>query len=148
VSQNGMQRIADFVLAPAELDSLEEFVERAKAFSPARDGRLVRRSLVHNLRQLPKGRWSSQYDRRYLRGDLVKIRAGLPSLTERLPSITCPGLVVRGAESDVLSEAEPSASPKPSKQPQRDHPKRGPHRARRQVGGLAHALKQFLAAAA
>jgi hypothetical protein len=38
VSQNGMQRIADFVLARAELDSLEEFVERAKAFSPARDG--------------------------------------------------------------------------------------------------------------
>jgi pimeloyl-ACP methyl ester carboxylesterase len=35
VSQNGRQRIADFVLAPAELDSLEEFVERAKAFNPA-----------------------------------------------------------------------------------------------------------------
>jgi hypothetical protein len=31
VSKNGMQRIADFVLVPAELDSLEEFVERAKA---------------------------------------------------------------------------------------------------------------------
>jgi hypothetical protein len=54
VSHDGRQRIADFVLAPAELDSLE-FVERAKTFNPARDERLLRRSLLHNLRQLPKG---------------------------------------------------------------------------------------------
>jgi hypothetical protein len=78
----------------------------------------------------------------------VRIRASLPSLFERLPNITCPALVARGAESDVLSEAEPSVSPTPSKRPQRSHPERGPHRARRQLGGLAHAFKQFLAAAA
>ena len=36
----------------------------------------------------------------------MKIRASLPSLSERLPSITCPALVVRGAGSDVLSEAD------------------------------------------
>jgi hypothetical protein len=78
----------------------------------------------------------------------VRIRASLPSLVERLPNITCPALVARGAESDVLSEAEPRASPTPPKQPQRDHPERGPHGARRQLGGLAHAFKQFLAAAA
>jgi pimeloyl-ACP methyl ester carboxylesterase len=103
-SQNGKQRIADFVLGLAELDSLEEFVERAKAFNWTRDERLLRRSLLHNLSELPDGRWTWKYDRRQLSKETFeKIRASLPSLTERLPSITCPALVMRGAESDVLS---------------------------------------------
>ncbi len=48
-----------------------------------------------------------QYDGSHLSQEtFVKIRASLPSLSDRLPSITCPALVVRGAGSDVLSEAD------------------------------------------
>jgi esterase len=106
VSDIGSQRIADFVLGPAELDSLDEFVERARAFNPARDERLLRRSLLHNLRRLPDGRWTWKYDRRHLSQEsFEKLRASLPRLVEQLPKVTCPALVVRGADSDVLSES-------------------------------------------
>lgn len=106
VSHDGRQRIADVVLAPAELDALEAFVERAKTFNPARDERLLRRSLLHN-RQLPKGAGPrSTTAAIFSQETFEKIRASQQSLTERLPSITCPALVVRGAESDVLSEAD------------------------------------------
>src|SRR5205814_301136 len=61
---DGAQRIATFVQGPGELDSVEAFVERARAFSPSRDPRLLRRSILHNLRELPDGRWTWKYDRR------------------------------------------------------------------------------------
>src|SRR5207248_1911376 len=62
----GAARIADFVQGPAELDSVEAFVVRARAFNPSRDPRLLRRSLLHNLRRLPDGRLTWKYDRRAL----------------------------------------------------------------------------------
>ena len=57
-------------------------------------------SLLHNLRQLPDGRWTWKYDpvlrgpnrRTYPWGDLWPV----------LAKITCPTLIVRGAESPVL----------------------------------------------
>ncbi|MFI5268663.1 MAG: alpha/beta fold hydrolase, partial [Chloroflexota bacterium] len=46
----GGQRVRDFIAGPAELDSVEDFVERAVRFNPLRDRQLLRRSLLHNLR--------------------------------------------------------------------------------------------------
>src|SRR5439155_7594654 len=60
---SGARRIVDFVRAPAELDSVEEFVERAREFNPARDPELLRRSLLYNLRRLPNGKLTWKYDR-------------------------------------------------------------------------------------
>jgi esterase len=84
-----------------------------------------------------------------LQETFAKIRAGLPSLSERLPSITCPALVVRGAESDVPSEADAERFADALKNghsvtiPNAGHNVHGDNSR-----GLAHALKQFLAAAA
>jgi pimeloyl-ACP methyl ester carboxylesterase len=60
------QRIRDFISATSELQSLEEFVERARAFNPRRDPRLLRRSLLRNLRRLPDGRLTRKSDPRLL----------------------------------------------------------------------------------
>jgi esterase len=107
VSRAGTKRIADFVLAPAELDSIDEFVERAQAFNPARDPRPLRRSLLHNLRELPDGRWTWKYDRRHLSPEVFeRIQARLPQLLDKLDTVTCRTLVVKGADSDLLSEAD------------------------------------------
>ncbi len=79
----------------------------------------------------------------------AKIRAGLPSLTERLASITCPALVVRGAESDVLSNADAERFADALRNghsatiPNAGHTVHGDNSR-----GLARAFKQFLAAAA
>lgn len=106
----GAERIFDFVTAPAELDSVEEFVERAMQFNPSRDPNLLRRSLMHNLRQLPDGRWTWKYDRRGMtreRFDAMRERvAGLWGL---LDSVTCPTLVVRGERSDVVTPESATA---------------------------------------
>lgn len=107
VSRNGAQRVADFVLGPAELGSVDEFVERAMAFNPSRDPRLLRRSLLHNLRELPDGRYTWKYDRRHLSQETFeRLYSILRTLTARLGTVTCPTLVVRGADSDVLGEED------------------------------------------
>jgi esterase len=100
----GAQRIFDFVTAPAELESVEAFVERAMEFNPGRDPRLLRRSLLHNLRRLPDGRWTWKYDRRHMtRERFEALRAEVAGLTERVRGVTCPTLVVRGERSDVVT---------------------------------------------
>jgi esterase len=115
----GASRIVDFVQAPGELDSVEEFVKRAQSFNPLRDPRLLRTSLLHNLRKLPNGKWTWKYDRRPLAKSEFHLTTGshdflgeLPSLLDEVrgmvSSIHCPTLVVRGALSDVISDAQAS----------------------------------------
>lgn len=106
-ADTGARRITDFVTAPAELDSINEFVERALKFNPRRDRRLLETSLQHNLRRLPNGRWTWKYDPRPIsRPNIDRLRREwLPALTARAAKIQCPVLVLRGAESDLLSDA-------------------------------------------
>ena len=105
VRLEGANRVADFTMAPAELDSVDEFVEKARSFNPRRDPRLLRISLLHNLRQLPNGKWTWKYDRRHLSPEgFRELTTRLGELRDDLPLITCPALVVRGALSDVFSD--------------------------------------------
>jgi len=99
----GTDRIAAFTGTDAELESVDAFLERAAEFNPLRDREVLRTSLLHNLHQLPDGRWTWKYDRRH-RGR-VDPAAGTERrlrLAEMLPSIDTPTLVLRGAESDVF----------------------------------------------
>ena len=50
VQSSAVQRIADFVTGEPAQGTLEDFVRRARAFNPRRDPRLLRYSLLHNLR--------------------------------------------------------------------------------------------------
>lgn len=106
----GAKRIYDFVTAPAELDSVDEFVARAIEFNPGRDPRLLRRSLLHNLRQLPNGKWTWKYDRRHMtreRFEAMRVQVG--RLWDLVGTVTCPTLVVRGERSDVVSPESAAA---------------------------------------
>jgi pimeloyl-ACP methyl ester carboxylesterase len=101
----GAQRIGDFVSATVALDSIDEFVERAVAFNPQRDRRLLRRSILHNVRQLPNGKWVRKNDTRHW--PEVDTRELTRRALERFsdPSgVTCPTLVVRGANSDLFPD--------------------------------------------
>jgi pimeloyl-ACP methyl ester carboxylesterase len=105
ISMTGSLRIRDFIKQDRELDSVEDFVEKALKFNPMRNRQLLRRSLLHNLRQLPNGKWTWKHDpnrmpknfehERDERRDMIKDNA---------QNITCPTLVLRGARSDVLSD--------------------------------------------
>ncbi len=97
------QRVVDFMERCATLPSVEAYVEAALTYNPRRDPRLLRRSLLHNLRQLPDGTWTWKHDRRH-RWDPEALLAELEPVWDRLGAIRCPTLVVRGAESHAFTE--------------------------------------------
>jgi len=106
VQMNGGRRIIDFVADSSQhAGVLEEWVERAMRFNPRRDPRLLRRSLLHNLRRLPDGALTWKTDRRRPI-DMKEMEVRLRALRQAVHRITCPTLVVRGGDSDVLSDED------------------------------------------
>ena len=61
--QQGTQNIRSFVQQDDELDSVDAFVERVLQYNPRRDPQQVRGSILHNLKELPNGKWTWKYDR-------------------------------------------------------------------------------------
>ena len=102
----GTQRIRRFVQAEDELDSVEDFVRRAHSYNPLRPIEQIRGSIVHNLRQLPNGKWTWKYDKA-LRSPGGRFRAtpeAVAALWRAVETVSCPALMVRGAESNVVSQ--------------------------------------------
>ena len=107
IRRPGSRRIRDFVNGGANPESLDAIIERALAFNPRRDPKILRRSLMHNLRQQTDGNWVWKYDRkRFQQMDRDAHTAERRALAEGLAKVTCPTLVVRGAESDVFHEED------------------------------------------
>jgi len=109
VREAGTQRIADFLHDTAEVDSIEELVEKAALFNPLRDRRLLRWSLRRNLRRLPNGRWIRKTDMRWLHRDARTMAARFQDAWRGESSVTCRTLVVRGAASDVFADEDAAA---------------------------------------
>jgi pimeloyl-ACP methyl ester carboxylesterase len=103
--RSGSQNIRQFVQQDDELDSVDAFVQRFLKYNPRRDAIQVRGSMVHNLKQLPSGKWTWKYDG-LLRGPNRGMQQD-PDAPARLWSylegLACPTLVVRGAESDIMA---------------------------------------------
>ena len=101
----GAENIRRFVEQEDELDSIEEFVQRVRQYNPRRPPDQIRGSIVHNLKQLPNGRWTWKYDK--LLRSPERLKGPYPEVTGRLwtylESLQRPTLVVRGAESDILA---------------------------------------------
>jgi esterase len=107
VRRPGSRRIRDFVNGSAKQETIEEIIERALAFNPRRDPLILRRSLMHNLRRQSDGTWSWKYDRkRFQQMDREAHVAERRGLADGLAKVTCPTLVVRGAESDVFHDED------------------------------------------
>ena len=105
---DGVRKIAAFTSDSTPLDSVDHFVERALAFNPRRNRTLLRRSLLHNLRPMPDGRFMWKYDQRH-RGKVVDPAARARRrdlLWSAVDGVECPTLVVRGAESDVFHDED------------------------------------------
>jgi pimeloyl-ACP methyl ester carboxylesterase len=108
VRADGVRKIAAFTSEAQPLDSIDQFIDRALTFNPRRNRELLRRSLLHNLRRMPDGRWMWKYDQRH-RG-----RAPDPEATARrrallwsaVDAVECPTLVVRGAQSNVFHDED------------------------------------------
>lgn len=100
---SGGRRIMDFVTLPDELDTWEEFVERIHQYNPRRSLQEVRDTLIHKVRQAPNGKWTWKYDRVLRDPDRPREVVPADEQWRRIEAISCPTLLVRGAESDILA---------------------------------------------
>lgn len=103
--RSGSGNIRNFVQQEDELDSVDAFVERVLKYNARRDPVQVRGSILHNLKELPSGKWTWKYDK-LLRSPDRRFGSD-PAMEERLwgylESIRCPVLVVRGGASDIMA---------------------------------------------
>ena len=103
----GVRKIQAFTSEAKPLDSIDEFIDKALSFNPRRNRELLRRSLLHNLRRMPDGRFMWKYDQRH-RGkvDPAAQAHRRELLWSAVKTVECPTLVVRGAQSDVFHDED------------------------------------------
>lgn len=103
VKAEGQAYIREFLEGTETFESFDWLVERVKRFNPRRPENQIRGSLLNNLKQLDDGTWTWKHDRR--RG-IRRDRGGEmnEAAWAALAAVQAPTLVVRGAESYILSE--------------------------------------------
>ena len=102
VQAEGRRHIREFLEGTETFESFDWLVERVRRFNPRRPEAQIRGSLLNNLKQLEDGRWTWKHDRR--RG-IRRDRGGemTDAAWAELAKIQAPTLIVRGAESNMLS---------------------------------------------
>ena len=61
-------------------------------------------TLLHNLRELPSGKWTWKHDPNRAHPTPESMRARQAEIMNEIAHMTCPTLVLRGAKSDVLTD--------------------------------------------
>jgi pimeloyl-ACP methyl ester carboxylesterase len=102
VEAEGRRHIREFLEGTEVFESFDWLVERVRRFNPRRPEAQIRGSLLNNLKQMDDGRWTWKHDRR--RG-IRRDRGGEMDVAAwaALASVQAPTLIVRGAESNILS---------------------------------------------
>lgn len=99
----GAERIRRMVQEPDVFTDPEEAVQAARAANPRPPEAELRHRVLNNLIRRDDGRWTWRYDVK-LRSPAYPLPRPDPALVwAMLPKITCPTLLVRGTETDILS---------------------------------------------
>ena len=100
----GGERIRqEIVNVPEEFDSFEAVVQYMNAQNRFASDAVMRRRLQHATRELPNGKFGWRYDLAIREQRRQGISAPQADLWPEIPKITCPSLIVRGTETDLLS---------------------------------------------
>ena len=103
--REGQVEMADFERATETLDRFEDFLERAMRLMPHRPEAHLRYSLHHSLRQTSAGAYTWKYDARPRpAGSAPNPETRRAGLWADVRAIATPTLLMRGAESKILSE--------------------------------------------
>jgi non-heme chloroperoxidase len=107
IERRGVDRIRAFMTArPDGFASLEEVADAIAAYNPHRRRPRNIDGLRKNVRQREDGRWYWHWDPRFMRIDDEPQRRFDPArLREAAAAVTIPTLLVRGGQSDVVSDA-------------------------------------------
>ena len=102
VQREGSAYIREFLEDTEVFESFDWLVERVRRYNPRRPEEQIRGSLLNNLKRMDDGRWTWKHDRRRgIRRDRGGEMSG--SAWSDLATVQAPTLVVRGAESNILS---------------------------------------------
>jgi esterase len=99
----GSARIRAGVLAPDVFEDPEQAIQAARAANPRADEAGLRHRVTSNLQQRHDGMWTWRYDIALRAPDRPLPRPEPEQAWVLMSKITCPTLLVRGAESDILS---------------------------------------------
>ena len=100
----GQQQIRDFISSAREFDSIDEYIDRVAEYDPFRSREHIRRTLIYNLMQRSDGKYVSKNGlRRAVEAPRPGDELGSRPTIEDVRVIECPALVVRGAQSRVLT---------------------------------------------
>ena len=100
----GGARIArEIINVPEEFDSFEAVVEYMNKQNRFASDRVMRRRLTYATKELPNGKIGWRYDLAIREARRQGISSPQEDLWPALSRITCPVLVVRGAETDLLT---------------------------------------------
>ncbi len=107
IEPGGVRRIRDFMTAnPEGFASLEEVADAIAAYNPLRRRPTNLDGLRKNVRQHDDGRWYWHWDPAFMRiEDEPQRRIDPERLRQAAARVTVPTLIVRGAQSDVVSDA-------------------------------------------
>jgi pimeloyl-ACP methyl ester carboxylesterase len=105
-SSSGAQRIADGLRNRDIFKDPEEAFEAARRANPRPPDDALRARTQHGLKQLEDGTWTFRYDvalRNASGARVMPTREEVQATWDSLKNITCPTLLVRGSDSDILS---------------------------------------------
>ena len=103
VRPESVQKARRFIADAPSFATLDDAIDYALTFNPRRSRDLLRKSLLRNLRRTDDGHWTWKHDpRRYDYYQTEAFRQECRALWERLDQVSCPVLVVRGADSKIF----------------------------------------------
>lgn len=108
LEQEGIDRIAEFMLGNVDgFASLDEVADAVAAYNPHRPRPKDLSGLRKNVRQREDGRWYWHWDPSFLMGGRIDETRSVRNegrLEDAARAVSVPALLVRGRQSDVLSE--------------------------------------------
>ena len=114
LEQEGIDRIAEFMLGNLDgFADLEEVADAVAAYNPHRPRPKDLSGLRKNVRQREDGRWYWHWDPQFLMGGRIDETRSVRNesrLEDAARAVGVPTLLVRGRQSDVLSEAGAQAT--------------------------------------
>jgi non-heme chloroperoxidase len=107
IESAGVDRIRDFMRArPDGFGSLDEVADAIAAYNPLRRRSRNLDGLRKNVRRGADGRWRWHWDPAFMQiGDEPRRQSDPARLAAAAEHVTAPTLIVRGAQSDVVSDA-------------------------------------------
>ena len=109
VNREKSSAIAQFIDGPEFFESFDEILQRTIQFNPTRSESSLRRGILHNAIEAGDGRWRWRYDlprRGSGTGDDGQVMPGLDELWDAIEHLRAPLLLVRGATSPVVDDAD------------------------------------------